>query len=506
MILIVAAIVIVGVLVRSLPLVLMRSLPYQLGGLYYLFSDQIAKNDFLLPTTVPFYSNNQIQFVYPPLAFIIEAILIKYFNVNSLLIVNFLPFLFSSIGLASFALISRKFFKTWTGYFAGIFIFALIPRSFDELIEGGGLAESLGGISVIWIMYFIHRLFYEKLDYWGAVLLGLFLGLAFVSAPGSALFSSFLLLLLSLIFIFNINKISFNYILLIILMFLITSLFYINHIFRVTSPNALIAAVLSQYQINSTPSFHNLIKDIFEIFKDVFKYQINLPIIYCYLITIGAITQLFRSRYLLLFLYITVILIPRENVWLVIPLYSILFGLGVEEIYFFLNNKIINYQQIFNRKFLLFLVWILILIPGIRPVRDYLISVENFPYNSLTVLDLTAIKKLQSIMPEDGKMVVLGKDTSIEWFPVLGKRSMVNGEWGTEFQPQMNFIDKQFKQAVNSCMNIDCVNEAIEKNFSIQGNYFLIWDKGRYQDFDAKGSTVLGGKYRLLYIGIEKIH
>src|SRR6185369_15462434 len=65
--------------------------PFRLGGLFVAFAEEIARNGFKFPVTIPYYSEGGIPFGYPPLGFYIEAVLFKFFPEQQVAIANLLP-------------------------------------------------------------------------------------------------------------------------------------------------------------------------------------------------------------------------------------------------------------------------------------------------------------------------------------------------------------------------------------------------------------------------------
>lgn len=126
--------------------------PFIMGGLFAEFSQQLVNNNYSLPAQIPYYSDGGIPFAYPPLPFYIKAILINIFSIPKFTVVNVLPAFITLLTLPSFYILIRVIkFEYWTrmAIFAA---FAIYPNAFREQIEGKGLAEAFGTLSIIWFM------------------------------------------------------------------------------------------------------------------------------------------------------------------------------------------------------------------------------------------------------------------------------------------------------------------------------------------------------------------
>ena len=103
--------------------------PFHRGGLFLEFANQIAKNKYLLPHTIPFYTDGGIPFAYPPLPFYFEAILVYGIGLPKFLVVNILPPIIACLTIPSFYLLTRVYgLKIWSRLFA-LLAFAIIPNA-----------------------------------------------------------------------------------------------------------------------------------------------------------------------------------------------------------------------------------------------------------------------------------------------------------------------------------------------------------------------------------------
>src|SRR5215204_1058621 len=175
-----------------------RHEPFRLGGLFIAFAEQIIQNGFRLPNQIPFYSDGGIPFAYPPLGFYVEAILLKLFPDNRILIANLLPPVISALALfAVFLLLSWHYGEQEIYILSGVFTYAFLPSAFTNQIEAAGLAEAFG--SLVLVIFFYYGIQFRNLPSWkNAALVGFALGISILSSPGSAVGATFLSGLLGL--------------------------------------------------------------------------------------------------------------------------------------------------------------------------------------------------------------------------------------------------------------------------------------------------------------------
>jgi len=85
-------ITLIGIALRTYHLIGVGSLkPWKFGGLYLEFARQIFQNYYLLPETIPHYTQGGLPFAYPPLPFYIESFFVFNLGLPEFLVVNFLP-------------------------------------------------------------------------------------------------------------------------------------------------------------------------------------------------------------------------------------------------------------------------------------------------------------------------------------------------------------------------------------------------------------------------------
>lgn len=140
--LLLAAAMIFGAWLRLAPALSAR-FPLNDGGLFYTMIVDLLNNHFLLPQVTTYNSAN-IPFAYPPLAFYFAGLLHSFFGWSLLDLVRVVPALISTLTIVAFGLLARELLKNRTSAAFATLAFALLPRTFDWLIMGGGLTRSFG--------------------------------------------------------------------------------------------------------------------------------------------------------------------------------------------------------------------------------------------------------------------------------------------------------------------------------------------------------------------------
>jgi Dolichyl-phosphate-mannose-protein mannosyltransferase len=191
--LILAAAVGLGAFVRLLPL-LSATFPLNDGGLFYRMTDDLIANGFRIPL-VTTYNNGAIPFGYPPLGFYLLGGLHVLTGVPMLELMRWLPALFSLLSIPAVYLLARRLLPGKDEAALAVLIYALIPRSHEWILMGGGIARAPGMLFALLALVQAVRLL-ERPTWVRACVLGLLLGCAILSHLEMAWFAVFSLVLL----------------------------------------------------------------------------------------------------------------------------------------------------------------------------------------------------------------------------------------------------------------------------------------------------------------------
>ncbi|MFC1872246.1 hypothetical protein ACFLYV_00785 [Chloroflexota bacterium] len=182
----ISIIFLMGFLIRLVPLAMSgftTEVPYGYGSLYYHFAETILENNFVFPNIIQYYSDGGIPFAYPPAPFYLMAFIDRFTPLSTFFLCNYLPTLISMVTIVAFYFLAKEIFKEKKLILFSTLAYALLPTAFSELIPGEGLCESFGVLIFIVGMIFIYKMFsIEKRKY--VLITGLLFGIAVVGSPG----------------------------------------------------------------------------------------------------------------------------------------------------------------------------------------------------------------------------------------------------------------------------------------------------------------------------------
>jgi len=184
----------VGGIARAAP-VLAAGFPVNDGGLFASFVDAILAGPQLLPDSIT-YNGLNAPFAYPPLAFLATAGLERVLPIGTVEWLRWIPLAASIATIPAFFLLALEMAPTRVHAAIAAFAFALVPRSFESLVMGGGLARAPGMLLAIVSIYLGARFLRRGDRSWlGA---GVALGLAVLTHPDGGLFAALSLALIAL--------------------------------------------------------------------------------------------------------------------------------------------------------------------------------------------------------------------------------------------------------------------------------------------------------------------
>lgn len=174
-------------LAARLPYFIHSDFPLNDGGLFVAMSRDLWANHFRLPAFTS-YNADAIPFAYPPLAFYGMAILHGLSGADMLAIARWLPLLINLASVLAVVALARAVLQPfWAAALAPI-VFALLPRSYEWMIMGGGLTRSLGYVLAIACVLQAVRLARAP-SVWRTAVCALLAGLALASHLEEGLFA-----------------------------------------------------------------------------------------------------------------------------------------------------------------------------------------------------------------------------------------------------------------------------------------------------------------------------
>jgi uncharacterized membrane protein len=123
--------------------VIPASFPLNDGGMFYTMAGDVQRAHYLLPEHTS-YNGLDIPFAYPPIAFFLAACLDAVGSWSLLDVIRFLPLVASVLTIPAFYLLARAMLSSRPVTMIATLAFAVLPRSFNWEIVGGGLTRSVG--------------------------------------------------------------------------------------------------------------------------------------------------------------------------------------------------------------------------------------------------------------------------------------------------------------------------------------------------------------------------
>ncbi len=163
--------------------------PINDGGMFYQAINQIKAAHFQLPSELS-YNGLSLPFAYSPLGFYVAGLISSATGASIIQLLRILPVVFSMATIVAFMLFANEFLQDRTTVLVASLAFALVPRSYNWEIMGGGLTRGLAyffGILTLWQVY---RL-YTRRSWWSVALASIFGALTCLSHIEFAWFVAF---------------------------------------------------------------------------------------------------------------------------------------------------------------------------------------------------------------------------------------------------------------------------------------------------------------------------
>lgn len=115
------------------------------GGLFVLFSQQIAERGFALPAEVV-YGGVRLPFAYPPLSFYFAAALARLTGADLLAVYAWLPLVLNMLAVPAFCFLAAQVTKSRVVFVSAVLLYVQLPDSFMWHITAGGLPRAMGAL------------------------------------------------------------------------------------------------------------------------------------------------------------------------------------------------------------------------------------------------------------------------------------------------------------------------------------------------------------------------
>ena len=146
-----------GTLVRF-GLIFTVDFPLNDGGMFLQAIVDLQHAHFALPQVIH-YNGLSLPYAYPPLGFYVAGLLAEITHASLFTILRIVPATFSVLTLAAFMLLANSYLRRRDTVVVASLAFALVPRSHNWEIMGGGLTRSIGfffAMLAIWQVYLLY--------------------------------------------------------------------------------------------------------------------------------------------------------------------------------------------------------------------------------------------------------------------------------------------------------------------------------------------------------------
>jgi hypothetical protein len=151
----VAGALLLGVVIR-LGYVLASDFPLGDGGLFFAMAQDLRASSFTLPLFTT-YNGGEIPFAYPPLAIYSAALLGTWQDLTG--VFRVLPLLASSLSIIAFGALAHRLLPSRIATVAAIYLFAILPGTYQQTLMGGGLTRSFGLLFALTALHQAHVVF-----------------------------------------------------------------------------------------------------------------------------------------------------------------------------------------------------------------------------------------------------------------------------------------------------------------------------------------------------------
>ena len=140
-------VIVIGGLLRAAP-VLANGFPLNDGGLFLEMIRAVRSSGFALPDYVN-YNGNAIPFAYPPLGFYAAAAVAGLSGASDIQVIQILPVVWAIATIPAAYLLFTRLLETEFRALVATAAFAVIPRSYNWMVSGGGITRGLGMLAAI---------------------------------------------------------------------------------------------------------------------------------------------------------------------------------------------------------------------------------------------------------------------------------------------------------------------------------------------------------------------
>jgi len=429
-------------------------LPLGFAGLYTLFSEEIIRNNFVLPYTIPYYGPGGISASYPPFGMILMGFIIVTTKIPALTYLQFAPHIFYFIASILFFLLTFKYSKSKSAAILSSFLFVTNANNFELHSTSGGIIRGLALCLLFAGLLFTYISVTNK-EIKVSLLAGLFFGLTITTHLAYAFVFG---IILFIVMLFNCtNKKQWIVFILIGLTGLIVSspwwvLVIKRHGFQV---------FLSAFQSHGNTTILEIMEGnipfVTVMISNLKSYFHNW--LFGLLGIIGLIHEIVKKRFVMAILFV-VFMINGENNRFIFFIAAINAGL--------LLVRVGRRFKYFKKTNLIPLSGLIFILLNILVISKSELSriLEIKPLFSRELITLG--DEIQKTTKSEDSFLILADipNQGEEWFPYFLRRTPSIGSWGSEWTDNTEII--MVESEINSCIQ--------KKSLSCVKNILLIYD------------------------------
>ncbi|MEN9327507.1 MAG: hypothetical protein RI947_315 [Candidatus Parcubacteria bacterium] len=448
--------------------VLSADFPLNDGGMFYTMVNDILSNGFRLPHYAS-YNHSGIPYAYPFLGFYLTAFISYALHIPVISLIRFLPLLFSVLTIPLVYGIAKILLRSSLFGLGAAIVFAILPRSYEWMIMGGGLTRSLGFVwalaSIVTCLVYARHSAQKYVIY-----TGICLGLTFMSHLEMSLFALYSVLLLTT-YTTGLKRTLKIYCIAVFVGITVSSIWWIPVI------NTHGIQVFMRAFMTGFWSYSAILPLVFFNFTQ--EPFINL---FAVLALLGVWVSLFRKEYLLPVWLSMIFVVNHRSASTMATLVVGL--LSMNALRFLILPTLQSLDRSNRRRAMQYAIGIVTIY--ILSLFIGLILPKTSSLQSLNSTDISAMRWVRAHTKLSSSFLIVSalpynawaQDKVSEWFPAITERKSVMTIQGMEWLPD-NLFNKRYEltRHMKECNNdsIDCLERTMKKN-NLSFNYLYITD------------------------------
>lgn len=447
---------------------------YHTGGLFYAFATQIQANHYRLPTQIPHYTAGGLPFVYPPLSFYLAALMMDVTRAGpaSILVLNLIT---SWLAVAALYAAVRQTSLSQPGRYAAVAAFATLPQTFGSHLPGEGLAESVGTLCLVVLLYALLK-FQQQPSWRTSWWTGVFLGACVLAAPGTAYAAplSFIIVVAYTLVTYRAQRrrAFIGYALGVVGVSLVIASPYLLHLVRSYGIDQLIAAFRAQQSPGDTIGI---------IAGNLLPPTPGVVPIWQSIAILGIIACVWSKDMFWVIWAVFLASVPREGDWLTAVPLAILAGYGISLIVRLPADRHAGSGIKFgalhvNIQYIVAALLAYATIGAPATILALGLTDNSFDQTGYVTPDEAAdLRWLGATLPRNATLLVIGNE--IEWAPILADRTVLNVFYGAEWVPGKAAAIMDYNQRLLLATSAADVRHTIRAMQQAYPGYFPLPDR-----------------------------